>query len=73
MTWWWGMVRAAWARWDAWWARRAAGAVDADTVSWLDSLSTPEDHAAGPFDPVRVPGQRHRGRHARPSDFQEGT
>jgi len=72
MTWWWGIVRAAWARWDARRARRRADArwrqevrernraYDDDT--WLDSLSTPEDHTAGPFDPVGVPGQRYQGR-----------
>jgi hypothetical protein len=63
-----GMVRAGWNRWDAWRARRAEDVVDADTASWLDSLSTAEDHTAGPFDPIRVPGQRYQGRHRRMPD-----
>ena len=61
-------VLAAWDRIDAWRARRAEGAVDADTASWLDSLSTPEDHAQGPFDPATRPGRRYEGRHRRMPD-----
>jgi len=68
MTWWMRLVHAASARWDALWARRAGAAVDADTVSWLDSLSTPEDHTVGPFDPATKPGRRYQGRHRRMPD-----
>jgi hypothetical protein len=69
MIWWMRLVHAAWARWDAWWERRAEDAVDADTVSWLDSLSTAEDQAVGIFDPVTRPGRRNpTGRHRRMPD-----
>lgn len=61
MTWWWVSVHAAWRRFDAWLTERDA--VDAETATWLGSLSTPEDHTQGPFDPVTKPGRRYQGKH----------